>query len=235
MFYKINWDELRNRLSRDQSPNCTPLSTEVFDKAASKLTNNIQKALVKSTTSFTINNPTKLFCSVPQHLLELIYFKRRIKKTFQKSQLPEHKKILNAANYKLSKQLKKLKLEKLKNEFIELSNFNQSDSRHWKLINKLESENSKKQVNITLRVDNTTISNPQDVAEIFAENLAQTFTDRNPDLHEVTPISDTRNFGLKEYISTNDLVNATNKITNKKSSGFDGADSELSDQMSNKC
>lgn len=154
-------------------------------------------------------------------------FQKKDKKTFQKSQLPEHKKILNAVNYKLSKQLKKLKLEKLKNEFIELSNFNQSDSRHWQLINKLETENSKKQVNITLRVDNTTISNPQDVAEIFAENLAQTFTDRNPDLHEVTPISDTRNFGLKEYISTNDLVNAINKITNKKSSGFDGISNKV--------
>ncbi|CAF0942296.1 unnamed protein product, partial [Brachionus calyciflorus] len=134
---KIDWDKFRKLLNSEQELELNPLSKDSLEKAASTLTGRIQSCLSNSTIIFEYKRANRLFIPVPKAILDLIHTKRKMRKLFKKSQSADHKKTLNAISYKLSKEMKKFKATKIKNEFQELSNFNQGSSSHWKMLDKL--------------------------------------------------------------------------------------------------
>lgn len=130
-------------------------------------------------------------------------------------------------NHKISRLLKKLKNEKIQNDFQELSNLNQSDSKHWQLLNDLENKKKHTEKVVTLCVNGSTIVNGTEIVETFAENLANIFSIINNKTHEQTNIPSTNFFGPDEYVSTKELLDAIKNIKNKKSSGFDGISNKV--------
>ena len=157
---------------------------------------------------------------IPRQLLELVRQKRKMRRIFNKSQLPEHKKALNRINYHLSKTLKKYKAEKIKNEFIELSKFNQNDTKHWRLINNLEKNEKINRTIPKLTINNRKIDCQKEIAEAFENNLANIFTELNPNRFQKLTVQESISFDCNEYISTR-------KIKNKNSSVFDNISNKV--------
>ena len=58
--------------------------------------------------------------------------------------------------------------------------------------------------------------------QAFANNLALTFLDNNSPTFDVQAFVDPIKFGVYEYISTKDLIEALKKTKNRASPGFDG-------------
>ncbi|CAF1072701.1 unnamed protein product [Brachionus calyciflorus] len=218
---KIDWNKFRTFLENDEIIECKLLRSADMDEAVTKLIKQIKSAIEKATNTFNLSTQAKYFMPIPQQLLELVRQKRKMRRIFNKSQLPEHKKALNRINYHLSKTLKKFKAEKIKNEFIELSKFNQNDTKHWRLINNLEKHEIINRTIPKLTINNRKIDCQKEIAEAFANNLANIFTELNPNRFEKTTVQESISFNRNEYISTSELTEAIKKIKNKNSTGFD--------------
>ncbi|RNA06375.1 RNA-directed DNA polymerase from mobile element jockey-like, partial [Brachionus plicatilis] len=164
---RINWDKFRYQLDKKPEVNIVAITPESLEKAIKSLTENIKNAMVEATVTYEFKNNKSAFIIIPESVLELVRTKRKLRKIFQKSQLPEHKKILNAVSYKVSKILKKMKMNKAKGEFAALANFNQSDTKHWRLVNKLENKGKQSKESTELKVNDVKITKNNEIAEAF--------------------------------------------------------------------
>ncbi|CAF0893140.1 unnamed protein product, partial [Brachionus calyciflorus] len=70
-------------------------------------------------------------------------------------------------------------------------------------------------------IEDKVIVKNEDIAEKFAENLAKVFTDKNQTNFEQTKIDENCTFSINEYITTREVAEAINNISNEKSAGFD--------------
>ncbi|CAF1019683.1 unnamed protein product, partial [Brachionus calyciflorus] len=117
--------------------------------------------------------------------------------------------------------LKNFKNEKLKKDFHELSNFNQSSSKHWELLKKIENQDEIIRPQIELLVNDQILTQDDQFVEKFAKNLADTFSDNSVPIFQMNDSNETSSFSKFEYISTDELIDAISKINTKASTGFD--------------
>lgn len=218
---KIDWQKFKSILSTNNVEPNQITNRESLNHEVNQLTNTIKNALSESKVSFSIINKNKPIVTIPEHVLDLVKKKRKLRKIFQKSQSQEHKKVLNAINNKIKNALKKIKSAKIKTEFSELSQFNQSSSKHWALLNKLENGSTPNTDQITLSLNNESISDNRKVAEIFAESLEEIFSDKDTPIFENRPVPSKTRFSTFEYISTKEIYDSIKSLKNKASAGFD--------------
>ncbi|RNA36806.1 RNA-directed DNA polymerase from mobile element jockey-like, partial [Brachionus plicatilis] len=202
---KINWSKFHQSLSLLKPIRNQIITESDFNEQADKIISDIQNAINTATIKFRVSNNNNPIISVPENILNLIKEKRKIRRIFQKSQLSDHKKVLNAINNRLKKALKIFKNIKTKTEFKELSSFNQSSSKHWALVRRLENAQEKDSKKLVLNYNNQTLQEDQDIAEAFSEGLAETFSQTNNNNLDTTHQPETEIFGNFEYISTTDL------------------------------
>ncbi|RNA12218.1 RNA-directed DNA polymerase from mobile element jockey-like [Brachionus plicatilis] len=209
---KVDWQKFKTLLSSKNVEPSLISNRETLNQEVCDITNTINNALSDSKVLFSFTNKNKPIVTLPQHVLGLIKQKRKLRKIFQESQSQEHKKVLNAITNKLKKILRKVKSTKLKNEFIELAQFNQSSSKHWAVLNNLENENRSRVESITLTVENKSIKDKYRVSEIFADNLAGIFSNQDTPVFDNQPAPDNPVFSTFEYISTKEIYDSIKTI-----------------------
>lgn len=179
IFKSINWNKFNQIITsqNNQTQFEKPKNPEDIDIEATAIPNTILSAIEISTSTYSItqSDKNKNKCRIPRHLVDLIREKRKIRRSFQKSQSAEIKTHLNALNRKCKIEISKFKLDKLKHEFQELNNFNQSQNKHWNLLKKLENGNQPTYEQIKIKVGDTITSDPKNIAKLFADNLDLVF------------------------------------------------------------
>ncbi|RNA04297.1 RNA-directed DNA polymerase from mobile element jockey-like, partial [Brachionus plicatilis] len=212
---KINWQKFKQLMSAKVSVKESIKNKEELDLEEENFSTTTLQALEEAKTYFRISNNNKQIFPMPDYVLNLIRDKNKLRKVFQKSRSSEHKKILNSINNRLKKITKKLKIEKLRNEFEELGKFNQSSSKHWSLLKRLENGHSTKKSEIHIKQDNSIITDQPTVAESFADNLAQIFSSQDSNLINKPNIPNKPIFSESEYISLKNIIDSI-KLINQK-------------------
>ncbi|CAF0704716.1 unnamed protein product [Brachionus calyciflorus] len=178
-----------------------------LEKESDNILNQIKLALNNAKKEFLIKNKNKPFVPVPKNIVDLIRDKRKIRKIAKQSGLQEHKKIYNMISRKLSNLMKKFKNERLRNEFQELALFDQSSSKHWSLVKKLENKPSCQENSSEFLINNCVLNDNQKIAEAFAENLESIFKN-SIELNVDKYIKQSTKFGRFEYISIKEVTEA---------------------------
>ncbi len=125
-FNKTDWKKYEEILSKSDFK--TEInSTAELDLAASGLTTTIQNACTAATKSTIMTKP-KCIQSIPDELLKMIKFKRKINRSLAKKHSTELRKTYNALTSKIKICLTKLKSENLKTNFLQLEKFKKAKS-----------------------------------------------------------------------------------------------------------
>ena len=148
---KINWTKFKELLVSSPNQTGTIHSPEALDQAVEIFTNQIKEALAQATVRFEIKNFKNNLTPVPELLLKLIKLKRQIRRLHKRTRNPIHKKFFNFLERVLKKELVKNKNQVLEYNIKELMEFNQSESRHWKLILNMNGENNSNHNELTIQ------------------------------------------------------------------------------------
>jgi len=173
-FNKTDWKKYEEILSKSD------FKTEInsiaeLDLAASGLTTTIQNACTAATKSITIMTKPKCFQSIPDELLRMIKYKRKINRSLAKKHSTELRKTYNALTSKIKISLTKLKSENLKTNFLQLEKFKSSSAKHWKLLNALNNPHKEKKHQAYFTEENQVIDTDAEIAEKFAAHLYDIF------------------------------------------------------------
>ena len=154
---------------------------EDIELAANSINDQITKALLFSTQKIEINSVSNYFTQIPPFILGQIKQKRKLTRLLKQNYSHHVKKIINMLNRKIKTNLNKFKQAQIESKFSELSKFNQSSQKHWRIIkkiqNKAQDNNTKKKNKILIDpppADNETYE--QAIANEFAKNLSLTFS-----------------------------------------------------------
>ena len=82
----------------------------------------------------------------------------------------------NMLNRKIQVSINKIKHSIMQTKFQQLKYFNQSETKHWQLINKLEGLQKTKSDSYRVVLNGLQINDDSKIANAFAENLAKTFS-----------------------------------------------------------
>ncbi|RNA05448.1 endonuclease and reverse transcriptase [Brachionus plicatilis] len=168
----INWTKFYSILSNNESNQPQIYTEKHLDQEALKITADIKSAL--STATHTFNTTSKFkTANIPPELLKLIKQKRKMRRLYQKTNSPIHKTLTNLLDRNCKTELKNFYQNQTLTQFKELNNFKQSETKHWKLLNKLEPQKDNHEVNQNFNF--TTTPTDLDTAETFATNLEQIF------------------------------------------------------------
>jgi hypothetical protein len=131
----------------------------------------LSKSLLCATkTTKVLARPGQTF-EIPSEILSLIKKKRKVRRILSRYICPTLRKLFNSLNRKIKVQLKRFKPERLASKFHELDSFNQSSSKHWKILNKLEKGPNQHTNAQTFISNGLKICDDQEIAENFASNL----------------------------------------------------------------
>jgi hypothetical protein len=196
-------------------------SNDDIETISTRLVDEINHALEKSTIKFTTSFSVKPIETISEELVKLIKFNRKIKRLYKRTNNPNHKKFYNFLERNLKRRLTEFKNEKINNEFNELKSFNQSVSKHWKLIKKLENIDEPKQSKEqAFKSNDTVIKDNAEIANLFADNLAKTFDEKTTDKPSTRSFTSSQDTSI-DYISTSELHNSIKNLNAKASPGFD--------------
>ena len=156
-------------------PNLKITDKNSLDSAVHQLDCAFKLALSNSTTKHIITKPNKNSSEVPKHILELIKAKRKARRNLSINSSPENRTIFNKLNRQVKSVLKKFRQQLIETKFKELKSFNQSSSKHWKIIKSLQSNSKSSPTPITLHDKNTPYHTNQAISEKFASILSNTF------------------------------------------------------------
>ncbi|CAF1102987.1 unnamed protein product, partial [Brachionus calyciflorus] len=119
----------------------------------------------------------------------------------------------------LKKKLIERKINQLIDEFNKLKNFNQSENKHWKLIKKLENKDESNVKEHSITHNGKTIIDKTEISNLFADNLANIFTDESHRSH--IPRTHIQSNDPPVCITIDELYNAIKNLNIKASPGFD--------------
>ena len=217
---RIDWNLFRENLDQNL-PNGLFIENENDIQCESiELISKLNQAINSSTTSKTFVTKAINPITIPFSLVKLIKLKRKIKRWLNKKRTEYTTRLYNLLNYNIKKRIKKLREERLTSEFEKLGNFNQSESKSWKLIKKLENvenDNSSRKMIHLKKPDNTMTKSDKEVAETFGINLKSVFSENrvpNSNIPLVATRLDTKNkeninITKEEFLSTLSTTNAS--------------------------
>ncbi|RNA17251.1 RNA-directed DNA polymerase from mobile element jockey-like, partial [Brachionus plicatilis] len=201
---KINWDVFKSEIVK-KIPEVDLNSVEDIEIETKKIINDISDTIEKT------SSQKLFFCKainpivIPSHLVDLIKLKRTVKRTLNKIKNDYTTRVYNMLCYKIKKEIKSFKSSKLKTEFNDLGNFNQSESKCWKLLKKLDNPNDTNEKTDTIKLkksDDSSTKNENEIANMFSDSLFEVFKPIN---HQVifqenltTPIPITKSDSISE-------------------------------------
>ena len=221
---KIDYD-LFSRKLEEICPEPVIRDPASIDQAASQLQKSYSEALSIATNSYTISKPNSRSIEIPKSILELIRVKRRSRRRLAKNNSPENRNLFNILNRKVKFLLKKFKNSFVEAKFTELKNFNQSCSKHWEILNNLESENSSKAHPSTLYADNIAYSTNANISDKFGSILSITFGS-STHLNNL-PIHQKPESFSEPLISQSEFDIALKSCNKKSAPGNDGISNQL--------
>ena len=182
VFQKTNWTKYSQILNKEYINTSNQTTKEAIESKSLEIFAAIDNALQISTFKFNIKSKPNTLLTIPQNLMNQIKQKRKIRRLMVKNKSSALKTIFNILNRKIKNSINLIKQTIITNKFKQLENFNQSESKHWKLLKKLENKpTNSKQLSI---IDAGTIySEDFRIVSLFAENLATTFAS----LSKITP------------------------------------------------
>ncbi|RNA00277.1 RNA-directed DNA polymerase from mobile element jockey-like [Brachionus plicatilis] len=217
-FENINWQKFRETLRSKPAEKNSHLNAKDLDMAVQSLTNEIQEALKTATNRFQIKNVKNNVLTIPQHILKLIKFKRKVRRMFQNHYNPAHKKLFYYLKRTLKSELTKYKKKTLEENLKHLKNFRQSESKHWKALLNINREENPSQKDINIKADHHFTNDPAEIAELFACNLEKIFTENHPTTRNNSLLVPNLN---KIHISRKEMINSIKTTNSRASAGLD--------------
>jgi hypothetical protein len=183
----VDWNSFGAKLSSlDQLDSAQICTKESLETAVLQVTKEINESIKEATHTKTISvNPNK-FMVLPAHIIKIIKAKRLARRNYQKYGDPKFKTEFNRLNFEIKESIRKFKQEKWRSFCNSLNLHKTSDSKLWDKLNSIDKNKNEKPPKIPpLSVNNTSIDNPTEISNIFAEILAKTFSDPNdPNFNE---------------------------------------------------
>ena len=152
-----------------------PFDNESIDEAAVQLDKMWKLALVESSSNHTVSLPCNRVQEVPKPILDLIRAKRKARRKTYRNNSPENRSAFNILNRKVKTALQNYRQEIIEKKFHELKKFDQSCSKHWKIINSLNDKPTSVNAQSSFHVNNTVFTESSEIAEQFAFMLSNTF------------------------------------------------------------
>ena len=147
-----------------------------IENASNLLSDTFSSAMKLATTTKIISAKPGHTSEIPAFILILIKEKRKLRRSLCRFNSPSTRTLFNCLNRKIKVALKNFKRENLAKKFTELKSFNQSCSKHWQLLKKIEKGTNESTKNQSFKVNNGMLNDDQDIAESFALNLANIFS-----------------------------------------------------------
>jgi len=222
--HKIDHDLLFNTLEYN-CPQLILTDAASFDQAAANLELTFVDALSLATKKYKITKPNAHSIEIPQDILAIIRSKRKARRNMTRHNTPESRHFFNNLNRKVKSLLTKFRQTKLVSKFTDLKNFNQSCSKHWKIINELQNSNPSSIQPSTFISDDVTYSDNMKIAEKFASILSTTFgAQTNLENLPAYPVPNT----FEELtISQTEFESALQSCNKKSAPGNDGISNNL--------
>ena len=164
-----NWDFFRTIIAEEINLNISLKNENDINEAVEHLTCLIQTAAWKSTPK---TKPNYSIGQLSTDIKQLIEHKRRIRKKWQNSRLPEDKNKLNRATNALSKKLKEMKNNSIQKYLSELSPTQHTDYSLWRATRNL---NRPKARIPPLRTADNWARSDSDKCSAFATHFAKIF------------------------------------------------------------
>ncbi|CAF1011978.1 unnamed protein product [Brachionus calyciflorus] len=134
--------------------------------------------------------------------------------------------LLNFLERTLKRELTKFKDSQLTDKFKQLSVFNQSNSKDWKLLKKLDNDSTNDDHPLNLKINNQNITDEFEIANKFAENLFEIFTEKNPS--DSPPInSGTHGDSTFNSNTREEFIKALKNLKNNAAPGSDGINNTI--------
>ncbi|RNA39291.1 hypothetical protein BpHYR1_050138, partial [Brachionus plicatilis] len=175
---RISWEMFREDICKRQPAHYLE-NIDDIEKEASNLTNDLISSLEYATKSKSFTTKAPKPTEIPKILLDLIKLKRKLKRSLNNNYTEYRKKLYNLICRQVKNRIKLFRENKFNLEFQELQNFNQSESKHWKLINRLDESNDEQtnKEDIKLKNNQNIITNDEEeIVEIFGNHLRKIFT-----------------------------------------------------------
>ena len=176
---KIDWDKFKSNLLN--SSFVTPEninSKDDLDSLVKKLVETIHKSIEKSTVIKKIRVNPDRFMILPNHIVKLIKEKRKATREYLNTRSQEDKQKLNRLATETKKLIEGFKQNSWQKFCSSLNLHSVSDSKLWKKLHSIETRNDPVvPKNPVLVQNNQSIDNPKETANIFANLLAETFSD----------------------------------------------------------
>ena len=222
---RVNY-ELLNQLLEANCPNTTITDLTSIDQAVLDLNSVFSYAITSATKEIQIIKPHKNSVEIPKDILETIRMKRSARRKLAKRSSPENKIRFNMLNNKVKSLLNKFMQSRLQTKFSELNNFNQSSSKHWRIINNLKQNGDKKTIPSVLHSQGVQFNDDQAIAEKFGSILSSTFGPTShihlPQLQPLLHASST-----EPKINLNDLEQALKTCNMNSAPGDDGITNKI--------
>jgi hypothetical protein len=125
--------------------------------------------------------------------------------------------------------MKSIKEDTLNEKFKLLGNFNQSESKSWKLLNQMIEPNkpSSNPTNLKLRKpDNTVATKEPDIANLFGEKLEEIFTSE-PLSFETNLEAETHDSPFDQQITRDEFLIALKNLNSKATAGLDQINNKI--------
>ena len=153
-----------------------------LDAACEQVSGIILKSIEACTSVKTVKFNHDSLMVLPPKIVSLIKEKRKTRREFLKTRDPSLKTQLNKLTAQVSAEIRMFKQEKWEKFCTSLNTYQVSDSILWKKLKAIESSGATKPPKTpTLKVNNEIVDSPEQVANVFADNLENVFQDtQNP-------------------------------------------------------
>lgn len=227
---KTNWENFKSQLEKTiqlQAPLKTPAQLE---DELDKLISDIQNAGWDNTPR---NSVTPQGFSYPLEIRRVVQEKRKARRKWMQTRMPEHKTTFNKLCKKLSQLIKKTKNESINNYLKDLSAEKESEYSLWRATKYLK--RPKQHIPPIKRNDGTWARSNQEKADVFANHLEETFTPlpRQCAFENIKRVSkiDLDHIPLVKF---KELQKVITRLSNKKTPGYDLITGEILKELPRK-
>ena len=175
----VDWISFSAKLSGTNQLDSAQIdTTESIEAAVAQLTKEINDSIKEATRIKIITVIPNKFMILPAHIVKKIKAKRLARRNYQKYGDLKFKTEFNRLTFEIKESIKNFNQEKWRSFCNSLNLHNMSDSKLWNKLNSIDKDNNEKPPKIPLiSINNTTIDNPKEISNIFAETLAKAFSD----------------------------------------------------------
>ncbi|CAF1073509.1 unnamed protein product, partial [Brachionus calyciflorus] len=220
---KIDWEKFKTEIEK-KIPTIEINSKDDIDLETNNIIEDIRKTIKQTTTQITFVCRAVHPIIIPRHIVELIKLKRKFKRIVNKTKNEYNTRVYNMLCHQVKKAVKSFKSTQINNEFLELERFNQSESKCWKLLKKLENPNANRDKNPSIELkksDNSSTKDEKEIADMFSKSLAEIF---KPEGHKIVyevnldqPVRATKT----DKITKKEFFDSLKTLNSKASPGVD--------------